>query len=110
MTAPMAADPHAPGPTAFQDADHVRGLMTRAGLSDIGAQAVDIWLTPPNGARGAAIAASRVGPAARIIKAHQGDDADALAIEDSVAQAFALFEHGDEVRVPAVINLFTCRA
>lgn len=104
-----AADPHAPGPTAFQDTDRVTALMAQAGLTGIEVSAIEVWLTPPNGARGGARTASRVGPAARIIKAHQGGDADAQAIEDCVARMFGQFEQGGEVRVPAVVNLFTCR-
>lgn len=104
-----AGDPRAPGPTAFQDIDHVTGLMRKAGLENIGGSAVELRLTPPDGARGAARAASRVGPAARIIKAFEGTESDAEAIEDDVARAFEQFLHGEQVHVPAVINLFICR-
>lgn len=100
-------DPRAPGPTAFHDVDYVLGLMSQAGLADIRAEAVEVALTPQGGAVGAARAASRVGPAARIMKAHKGDDADERAIEEAVLRAFGTFEKNGEVRVPAVINLFT---
>ncbi|MHC4433246.1 MAG: class I SAM-dependent methyltransferase, partial [Planctomycetota bacterium] len=103
-------DPYAPGPTAFQDGDRVANLMAQAGLSNIVAQAVEIDLTPPGGAEGAARAASRVGPAARIMKAHKGDETDAAAIEEAVLQAFAEFDNDCGVRIPAVVNLFTCTA
>lgn len=105
---PPRSEPTAPGPTAFQDADRVADLMKQAGLTNIAAQPVDIVLTPPNGISGAAGIASRVGPAARIMKAFDGTHTDALAIEEAVAQEFAQFEHGGEVRVPAMVNLFTC--
>ena len=85
------------------------GLMSDAGLKDITAKAVELSLTPPNGARGAARGASRVGPAARIIKAFSGTEADAKAIEDDVTIVFEQFLHGKQAHVPAVINLFTCR-
>ncbi|GKY87355.1 class I SAM-dependent methyltransferase [Sinisalibacter aestuarii] len=101
------ADPNAPGPTAFQDAARVAALMHEAGLFDISAAPVEIVLTPPNGIPGAA-AASRVGPAARIMKAHRGTRDDEAAIEDAVATAFAPFETDGAVVVPAVVNLFTC--
>ncbi len=103
-----SGDPHAPGPTAFQDIGHVTSLMAEAGLSNIHAQAVEVDLTPPNGPEGAARAASRVGPAARIMKAHGGAEADAAAIETAVQEAFAAFVRDGEVRVPAVVNLFIC--
>lgn len=105
---PPESDPDEPGPTAFRDPDRVAGMMKRAGLTGIVARPVSIVLTPPNGVRGAAAASSRVGPAARIMKAFGGTPADALAIEDAVAEAFSKFERDGEVRVPAVVNLFTC--
>lgn len=101
-------DPNAPGPTAFQDCDRVVDLMARAGLSDIEARSVEIVLTPPGGVAGAARAASKVGPAARIMKAYSGTDADEADIEDAVRIAFEQFDEAGEVRVPAVVNLFTC--
>jgi SAM-dependent methyltransferase len=108
---PMPADdPRAPGPTAFQDIDYVTGLMANAGLEEIGGEAVEVWLTPPNGALGAARAASRVGPAARVVKAFSGTATDAKSIEDDVAKSFEQFVRSDQARIPAVINLFTCRA
>jgi len=101
-------DPTAPGPTAFQDCDRVADLMARAGLSNIEAVPVDIVLTPPGGVASAARAASKVGPAARIMKAYSGSEADEAAIESAVMAAFGKFSEGDTVRVPAVVNLFSC--
>lgn len=102
------SDPHAPGPTAFQDIDYVTGLMEKVGLTDVKGSPVEIDLTPPNGLKGAARAASRVGPAARVMKAHNGSSADATAIEEAVREAFRTFEKNGKVTVPAVVNLFTC--
>jgi SAM-dependent methyltransferase len=104
-----AGDPRAPGPTAFEDIAYVTGLMAKAGLMDVSGEAVEVPLTPPDGPRGAAKAASRVGPAARIVKAFGGSKQDAEAIEDDVAKAFEQFLQGNEMDVPAVFNLFTCR-
>lgn len=101
-------DPRAPGPTAFQDIDYVVALMSRAGLATIEAKPVEVFLTPPGGAPGGARAASRVGPAARIMKAHQGDAADEAGIEAAVREAFLRYEENGEARVPALVNLFTC--
>jgi SAM-dependent methyltransferase len=101
-------NPDAPGPTAFQDCDRVADLMTRAGVSNIEARPVEILLTPPGGVAGAARAASKVGPAARIMKAYSGTEADEAAIEIAVMQAFEKFSGGDTIQVPAVVNLFSC--
>ena len=102
-------DPYAPGPTAFQDTGYVTDLLKTAGLSAVEGSPVEIALTPPNGLQAAARIASRVGPAARIMKGHGGNDVDAAAIEDAVRDAFRQFEKNGEVVVPAVVNLFTCR-
>lgn len=101
-------NPNAPGPTAFQDCERVTNLMFRSGVSDIQACPIDIVLTPPGGASGAAHVASRVGPAARILKAYGGTEIDEIEIEDAVRIAFEEFEDGGDVRVPAVVNAFTC--
>ncbi|MFD2741749.1 class I SAM-dependent methyltransferase [Sulfitobacter aestuarii] len=98
----------APGPTAFQDCDRITELIAQAGLYKIEARPVDIVLTPPDGVVGAARAASKVGPAVRIVKAHNGTEADELAIENAVRVAFENFNEGGLVRVPAVVNLFAC--
>ncbi|MGX9352221.1 class I SAM-dependent methyltransferase [Shimia sp. W99] len=101
-------DPNAPGPTAFQDCKRVANLMDQAGVSSIEARPVEIVLTPPGGVAGAARAASKVGPAARIMKAYSGTEADEAGIESSVKAAFEKFSEGDDVRIPAVVNLFSC--
>jgi len=100
--------PNAPGPTAFQHCEHVLQLMKNAGLSKINAKAIEITLTPPDGASGAAKAASRVGPAARIMKAFNGTKSDEKAIEASVERSFAVYKEGPSVLIPATVNLFTC--
>nr|WP_319382387.1 class I SAM-dependent methyltransferase [uncultured Roseibium sp.] len=102
------ADPDKPGPTAFQDLKRVTDLLARAGVSNIEAHELDIALTPPGGIASAARAASKVGPAARIMKAHNGSEADAAAIESAVTVAFEEFKEGDTAVVPAVVNLFSC--
>ena len=105
-TAP-AADPSAPGPLAFQDAGRVAGLMATAGLRDVRAEQLRVMLTPPGGVKGAARVASRVGPAARIMKAHDGTETDAAVIEEDVARAFREYDVDGVTQVPATINLFT---
>ena len=102
------SDPNAPGPTAFQDLERIAGLMKVAGLKNIEAQSVEFVLTPPNGIDGAARTSSKVGPAARIMKHFDGTSTDAGAIENAVAEELSQYESHGVVRVPAVLNLFTC--
>jgi SAM-dependent methyltransferase len=104
---PPPSDSRLPGPTAFQEIEYVVELMTKAGLKEGRGTELEVWLTPPDGVRGAARVASSVGPAARVMKAFNGGETDASAIEDDVAASFSQYDHGGVVRVPAVINLFT---
>ena len=65
------------------------------------------FITPPGGIDAAARTASRVGPAARIIKTKGGSEDDAKAIEAAVAHKLRTYCKGNDVEVPAVVNLFT---
>ncbi len=104
---PPPSDPTAPGPLAFQDVGYVVGLMKSAGLVGVVGDTIPTLLTPPGDHVAAARAASRVGPAARIMKAHNGTDEDAQAIETAVAQAFMDFASESGVQVTGAVNLFS---
>lgn len=65
------ADPHAPGPFAFADPDHVHGLLSAAGWTDIGFEAVDFDYVSGSGADPVGDAVDffgHIGPAARAIR------------------------------------------
>ena len=104
-TAP--ADPFAPGPLAFQDRERVIKLMEQAGLREVRGETEVVPMTPPVTVGEAARAATRVGPAARIMKEFSGTEADATAIESTVAEAFSKFETGKGISVPATIHFFS---
>jgi SAM-dependent methyltransferase len=104
---PAPADPFAPGPLAFQDMDRVTKLMEQGGLTEVRGKAEMVPLIPPVTAREAAATATRVGPAARIMKEFSGTEADAAAIETAVAEAFMKFETEKGISVPATINFFS---
>lgn len=104
---PAPADPFAPGPLAFQDMERVTKLMEQGGLKGVRGEAEMVPLTPPVTAREAAATATRVGPAARIMKEFLGTEADAAAIETAVAEAFMKFETEKGISVPATINFFS---
>lgn len=107
LGAASQADPTAPGPLAFQDIARVSEMMRTAGLCNAQATPIGVVLTPPGGIDAAARTASRVGPAARIIKTKGGSEDDAKAIETVVAHKFRTYCKGNDVEVPAVVNLFT---
>ena len=104
---PASADPFAPGPLAFQDMDRVTKLMEQGGLKSIRGETEMVPLTPRVTAKEAAATASRVGPAARIMKEFSGTAADAAAIEAAVAEAFVKFETEKGISVPATIHFFS---
>ena len=104
---PAPADPFAPGPLAFQDMDRVTKLMEQGGLTEVRGKAEMVPLIPPVTAREAAATATRVGPAARIMKEFSGTEADAAAIETAVAEAFMKFETEKGISVPATINFYS---
>lgn len=110
LGAPAPADPRAPGPMAFSDADYVTDMLTRAGLADAAAQVVSVTLTPPGTLRDAAGFATQVGPASRILREKEGTEEDARAIEAAVHRGMEPFVTADGLHVPAVLNLFTARA
>jgi len=104
---PAPADPFAPGPLAFQDRERVTKLMEEAGLKNVCAETEVVPLTPHVTIGEAAKAAASVGPAARIMKEFSGTEADAIAIESAVAEAFAKFAIGKGISVPATIHFFS---
>jgi SAM-dependent methyltransferase len=104
---PAPSDPLAPGPQAFQDMDRVTKLMEQAGLKNVRGETEMVPMTPLVTARKAAETATKVGPAARIMKEFSGTEADAAAIEAAVAAAFAKFETEKGISVPATLNFFS---
>lgn len=106
---PEPADPTAPGPLAFQDAERVCGLLSAAGMTEIDVSIETIDLTPPGSYLEVANFATRIGPAARLMIELNGNEADAIAIEKVVAGKFKQFETMDGVRIPATLNLFMAR-
>ena len=107
LGAPPPTDLQAPGPLAFADASRVVDLLRAAGLCHVRAETRSCLLTPSGGVTVAARLASRVGPAARIMKTTNGSDEDAEAIEAQIAQELRPYEQDGAVRVPAVVHLFS---
>lgn len=106
---PPKVDRNAPGPLAFHDIDRVIGMMAKAGLTEIEAQAVEMKLTPPGGLTGAAALCTRLGPAARVLAHFGGTSEDETTIQGAVTTALTPYLDGDHVRLPATINLFQAR-
>lgn len=103
------ADPDAPGPFGLQNAGRAVALLGEAGLLDAVATAVGLTLPTGLDASEFAEAMLDVGPAASRLR-----DIDDPAVHDAVARRIAARVEAEhmvegEVRLPAVLNLFTAR-
>ena len=84
---PAPADPAAPGPFAFADADRVRALLGDAGFADIDLQRFDSQVDVGASPRLAAERAMHIGPVSRLVR--EMGEAKAPAILDAMERAFA---------------------
>ena len=76
MPSTPAGDPHAPGPFAFADPEHVRGILTKAGWTDIAFEPVDFDYVAGKGDDPVSDAMDffgHIGPAARAIRSLTAD-------------------------------------
>lgn len=110
LPASPAADPHAPGPFAFADPEHVRDVLSQSGWSDIAFEAVDFDYIAGQGDDPVSDAMdffAQIGPAARAIRTLDGDTRTAF-----LNQLRALaHEHmnGDAVRFAAAAWIVTAQ-
>jgi SAM-dependent methyltransferase len=65
---PAPADPNAPGPFAFADAERLRAILSDAGFADVDVQRHDASLSLGATPRSAAEAAARIGPVSRLLR------------------------------------------
>ena len=102
-------DPDAPGPVAFADEEKVCRLLTKGGWRQAHAERVPIDLTPPGGPAETAGMTTRLGPAARIIRAYQPGQAQIDAIAADIARYLEQFHTREGMRIPVVLNRFTAQ-
>ena len=102
------ADPHAPGPFAFADAERVKDILTQAGFGDVSItpHSIDLCMSHSDGTEGAIDFASQVGPAARAL-AEVDDDVKPLMLK-ALEKAFA--PHDDNGRVTLSGGIWIVRA
>jgi hypothetical protein len=107
---PVPPDPAAPGPFAFGDADHVRGVLTDAGFADVGIEAFDTeMLLGGRGDLEHAVTYLRNTGMGRAIFADPTADATQAAL-DGVRAALAPHLGADGVRLQAAAWIVTARA
>lgn len=101
--------PRAPGPMAFAETGYVLEMFEAAGF-EAEAETADVTLTPPGGVAGAGRLAAHLGPAARIIQAQNGTEADLAAIAAGVSEALAPYATASgAVEAPARVIVYTAR-
>lgn len=108
VPAPPPADPLAPGPFAFADADRVCGLLERAGFEGAMAAELDVDMVLGETAEDAAQFSRSVGPASRLLKG-QDEAVKDRAMAD-IAAAWRAHEGPRGVVVPARCWIVTARA
>jgi SAM-dependent methyltransferase len=104
------ADPNAPGPLAFADAERVRGILAAAGWRDVAATRHDLpmRLAGPGQLDEAAEFATRVGPLARALA--EADPSLYARARQAVRQALAPHDGPEGVSLNASIWLVSARA
>jgi SAM-dependent methyltransferase len=103
------AEPNAPGPFAFADAERVRGILSDAGWSGIGFQqrSVPMHVAGPGQLEGATDFAMRMGPLSRILA--EVDPALAAPVRAAVKAALALHDGPEGVTLSGSIWLVSAR-
>ncbi len=92
------ADPHAPGPFAFGDANRVRMILLEANFRDVVAEPFESPMPLGSTARSAAEAAARIGPVSRLVR-EAGPEKLPL-IVDAVEKALEPLATKDRVALP----------
>ncbi|HWK35298.1 class I SAM-dependent methyltransferase [Sphingomonas sp.] len=104
-------DPHAPGPFAFADPDHVRVILAAAGWSSVEAQPVDFAYRAGEGDDPVTDAVSyfrRIGPPARALR--DRPEADRPAMIAALTELCERYRTGDAVDFPAAAWIWSARA
>jgi SAM-dependent methyltransferase len=101
------ADPRAPGPFAFADADYLAGLLAAAGFVGITVDPVTVTLRHDDFAAITRLA-TVIGPASVVLRERGGTAADVEAVGAAIAAALEPFRDGEGVAIPAVLHVAAC--
>lgn len=106
-----AADPHAPGPFAFADQDHVASILAAAGWHDLRPQAVNVDYVAGSGDDPIADAIDyfhRIGPVASALRDH--DESGRARLDEGLAELVRRHHTDDQVTFPAAIWIWSATA
>ena len=109
VTVQRPADPHAPGPFAFADAERVRGLMQRAGWRDVATSRFEIPFA--GGGSGSLDEAvdfmMEMGPAAQALR--EADVETRARVRQAIYETMKPYERDGAVLMDAAAWIFTAR-
>lgn len=107
---PPPADPRAPGPFAFADADYVLGVLQNAGWSEARVEPAEVTITFPGDATAAAEFTRVIGPSARVIREMNGTEADMDIIVANLADRWRAREVDGKVTMTVRLNILRATA
>ena len=99
--------PREPGPLAFSDLDYVHSILNDAGFPNIDVGYVDSAVSTTLSLPEVTEVACNLGPAERLKKEKQGNDADAFEIRQAVLEKFRIYEMSNRIEIPAQLVLCT---
>jgi SAM-dependent methyltransferase len=102
LGAPAPADPREPGPMAFRDPAHLRGILAKAGFAEIDIAPQGFKIAGQT-AGSEAEHAAMFGPAWRLMEEKQASEAVRQAIIAETAGAFAPYMTPDGLRLPGTV-------
>lgn len=103
------SDPDAPGPFSFRDANHVRGVLSGAGLVEVEIDEVSLMLTPQGDAAAVAALMCQIGPAQSALAHFEAGPDKRTELMEALIAALAPFDMADGIRIPAVLNMCAAR-
>ena len=93
-----APDPKAPGPFSFADPDHLSGVLTNAGFSDVAVEAYPVEMQLGENLADAMAFYTRVGPLSGALAGMEPVDRDAAVA--AVAEALGALDSGSGIALP----------
>jgi SAM-dependent methyltransferase len=98
--------PHAPGPLAFSDAGYVREILVSSGFTKINIVPEAIPVLDESLGEAARVACI-MGPAGALLEEKSADPATRATIAAEIGTAFAPFDQGTPLRIPATVFIVT---
>ncbi|SFD77827.1 class I SAM-dependent methyltransferase [Roseivivax sediminis] len=100
------ADPDAPGPLAFRDADRVFGILSAAGFSEREVETIDLMLHQPDGWPAMERMLPEIGPIPGVMREYDGTQDDLRAILGSLRETWARYLGPEGLRMPARVHIY----